>query len=534
VKLVATSGGGTIATGVAKGYADNVQISGADGGTGAPPLSSIKNAGLPWEVGLSETQQALVASGLRDRVSLRVDGGLKTGHDVVVAALMGAEAFGFGTVALVAAGCAMIRQCHLNTCPVGIATQDPELRKKFAGEPEHVVRFFLYLAQQVRMLLADIGVRSVAELVGRSDLLQPRSDPAALDLPRGVRLDLQALLDEARGAVPTGDDASLPARSSVQERNDRPGRSGGTLDDRLAEDAAVLLAGEGSRGPLHLAYDVTNRERSLGSRLAGDIARSVGDAGLPDGALRVELSGAVGQSFGAFNLPGMHLSLTGEAQDYVGKSMAGGELVLRHRLADGSVKGHVIAGNTLLYGATGGALFAAGSVGERVCVRNSGAIAVVEGCGDHGCEYMTGGTVVVLGRTGRNFAAGMSGGVAYVLDVDGTFERRLNSATVTATRMGAGVTRAGASAGSDVAAAGAEVGEDDGAELKRLLERHVALTGSPRASELLADWTSAKSRFWRVAPSADPVALPDVVDGEGAELDGSQPYAATVPSSAAT
>jgi len=506
VKLVATAGVGTIAAGVAKGYADNIQISGHDGGTGASPLSSMKHAGVPVELGLIEAQASLVENDLRGRVTLRADGGLKTGRDVIVTAMLGAEEFGFGTAALVATGCAMLRQCHLNTCPVGIATQDPVLRAKFAGEPEHVVRFFLYLAQQVRLLLADIGVRSVAELVGRSDLLRPRTDAAALDLPRGVSLDLESLLAEARGQRSGAGDGA--ARSSTQDRNDRPGRSGGTLDDRLAEDAAVLLSREWDREPVRLEYEVTNRERSLGTRLAGDIARSYGDVGLPDGALEVNLTGVAGQSFGAFNLPGMRLVLTGEAQDYVGKSMAGGELVLRHGQAQVAAKGHVIAGNTILYGATGGVLFAAGSVGERVCVRNSGGTAVVEGCGDHGCEYMTGGAVVVLGRTGRNFAAGMSGGVAYVLDMDGGFQRRLNDAMVTATRLGS------------LAAATAE------ADLRALLERHVAATGSLRAADLLADWKNARSQFWRVAPKQTATAEPVEAD--------SQPYAATVPSSAAT
>ena len=505
VKLVATSGVGTIAAGVAKGYADNIQISGHDGGTGASPLSSMKHAGVPVELGLIEAQAALVENDLRGRVTLRADGGLKTGRDVVVTAMLGAEEFGFGTAALVATGCAMLRQCHLNTCPVGIATQDPVLRAKFAGEPEHVVRFFLYLAQQVRMLLADIGVTSIAELVGRSDLLQPRTDAAALDLPRGVTLDLDALLSEARGAGGTTT-ADAP-RSSIQSRNDRPLRAGGTLDDRLHEDAAVLVNGAWDGKPVKLAYEVSNRERSLGTSLAGAIARSFGDAGLPEGALEVKLTGVAGQSFGAFNLPGMRLDLTGEAQDYVGKSMAGGELVLRHRQAEGAVKGHVIAGNTLLYGATGGALFAAGSVGERVCVRNSGATAVVEGCGDHGCEYMTGGAVVVLGRTGRNFAAGMSGGVAYVLDTDGGFMTRLNDAMVTATRLSA------------VAEAEPE------AQLKELLERHVTATGSPRATGLLADWKNSRSTFWLVTPKETGTAM---------VASAAQPYAATVPSSAAT
>ncbi|MDF1524000.1 MAG: glutamate synthase large subunit, partial [Trueperaceae bacterium] len=378
VKLVATSGVGTIAAGVAKGYADNVQISGNDGGTGASPLSSIKHVGVPWELGLAETQQVLVANGLRERVTLRVDGGMKTGRDVVVAALLGAEAYGFGTAALVAAGCAMIRQCHLNTCPVGVATQRPDLRAKYVGEPEHVVRFMTYVAQQVRMLLARLGARTLDEVVGRVDLLAPRE----VALPRPARLDLSALL---RDPDPTN---TLPRRGAEgpdgSVRNDRPGDD--PLDEQLVRDARPALE-RGER--VARGYAVGNRDRSLGARLAGAIARRHGDAGLPAGSVDYRFRGAAGQSFGAFAVAGMRLTLVGEAQDYVGKGMSGGELIVRPPEGDRlPTDRSVILGNTTLYGATGGGLFAAGQAGERLAVRNSGAVAVVEGCGDHGVEYM--------------------------------------------------------------------------------------------------------------------------------------------------
>jgi len=494
VKLVATAGVGTIAAGVAKGYADTIQVSGHDGGTGASPLASMKHAGVPWELGLAEVQRSLVENDLRGRVLLRADGGLKTGRDVLVAALLGAEEFGFGTAALVAAGCAMIRQCHLNTCPVGIATQDPELRKRYAGRPEHVMRFFLYLAQQVRMLLASMGARSLDDVIGRVDLLRPR--PAATDgtLPKGVRLDLSAVLNP-----PTG--AEGRARKRVLERNDRP-RSEESVDERLTRDAAAALSTESgarSRGsdadgqapaPLRLRYRVTNRERTIGSGLAGAIAHAFGEDGLLHAAVEATFEGAAGQSFGAFATPGMRLVLHGEAQDYVGKGLAGGELVLRPTT---TANDQVIAGNTVLYGATGGALFAAGSVGERVCVRNSGALAVVEGCGDHGCEYMTGGTVVVLGRAGRNFGAGMSGGVAYVYDENGDFAERCNDGMVSARRL---VDAA------DVAGAG-----EDEAILRALLQRHLVATGSRRAERILTGWEEARTRFWKVAPRRAPVVV---------------------------
>jgi len=479
VKLVSTAGVGTIAAGVAKGYADNIQISGFDGGTGASPLSSVKHAGVPWELGLAETQQVLVENGLRGRVTLRVDGGMKTGRDVVMAALLGAEEYGFGTAALVAAGCVMVRQCHLNTCPVGVATQDPELRKRFQGSPDHVVNLFVYVAQQVRMLLAELGARGLDEIVGRVDLLRPRQ----VALAKGVKLDLAAVL---RDPDPTGD----RARRSQQRHNDRP-EVVPPLDERLWRDAEPAL----ERGEsVALSYPINNGERSVGARLSGEIARLHGEAGLPPGSVRVTFEGAAGQSFGAFTNQGMYLRLVGEAQDYVGKGMAGGEVaVLPPPRTTRAPNGNVIVGNTVLYGATGGSLFAAGKAGERLCVRNSGARAVVEGCGDHGCEYMTGGVAVVLGRTGRNFGAGMSGGVAYVYDEDGNFEAHCNPGMVGVTRLEGGV---------------------DEELLRALVERHVQVTGSPLAGALLEDWALAATRFVKVEPH------PSLEDPTAAERQG--------------
>jgi len=475
VKLVSTTGVGTIAAGVAKGYADSVQISGNDGGTGASPLASIKHAGLPWELGLAETQQVLSANGLRERVALRVDGGLKTGRDVVVAALLGADAYGFGTAALVAAGCAMIRQCHLNTCPVGVATQRPDLRAKYPGEPEHVVRFMLYVAQQVRMLLAGLGARSLDEIVGRVDLLRVRE----VATPKGARLDLSELLRRPAGA------AEAPSRARQREvRNERPGDE--PLDEQLLRDVEPALA---RAAPVARGYAVSNRDRSLGARIAGEIARRFGEAGLPPGSIRLRLRGAAGQSFGAFTVAGMELTLVGEAQDYVGKGMSGGELVLRPPNGDRlPSERSVILGNTALYGATGGALFAAGQAGERFAVRNSGAVAVVEGCGDHGAEYMTGGVIVVLGRIGRNFGAGMSGGVAFVHDPAGTVAGRVNANSVVVGDLEA----------------------DDVAFVERLLRRHAAATGSRHAAGLLAGGGPAAIGFVRVGPRPDPAVPVDL------------------------
>jgi glutamate synthase domain-containing protein 2/glutamate synthase domain-containing protein 1/glutamate synthase domain-containing protein 3 len=494
VKLVATHGVGTIAAGVAKGYADGIQISGFDGGTGASPLTSIKNAGVPWELGLADTQQALVENDLRGRVTLRVDGGLKTGRDVLVGALLGAEEYGFGTAALVSAGCAMLRQCHLNTCAVGVATQREDLRARYAGRPEHVVRFLSYVAQQVRLLLARMGARSLDEVVGRVDLLAPKD----LELPRGVRLDLSTML---RDPDPSGE----RARCRRDARNDRP--DGEPLDDRVWRDVWTDLEefGRSDRG-----YLSSNRDRVVGARLAGEIARTHGAGGLPEGTVQLRFEGPVGQSFGAFLVPGMRLDLRGEGQDYVGKGMSGGEIALRALRAQIEPTVPVLLGNTVLYGATGGRLFAAGAAGERLAVRNSGAHAVVEGCGDHGCEYMTGGAVVVLGRTGRNFGAGMSGGVAFVLDESGDFDGRYNPGMVVAKRLAGGA---------------------DEELLRALIARHHEATDSPRAAELLARWPQVRGAFWRVAPHSlpghDDARDPGLWFAERA-LEGLAPAAATV------
>ena len=481
VKLVSTAGVGTIAAGVAKGYADNIQISGHDGGTGASPLSSVKHAGVPWELGLAETQQVLVENDLRGRVSLRVDGGLKTGRDVVVGALLGADAFGFGTAALVAAGCALIRQCHLNTCPVGVATQREDLRAKYPGAPEHVVNFMTYVAQQVRMILAEMGFRRLDDIIGRVDLLEQRD----VQLPKASSIDLSAILRDP-------DPGGLKARRSLQARNDRPEED--SLDEQVWRDVEPSL----SDGRVVGRYAISNRERSVGARLAGEIARKTGAAGLPPGSARLTFEGIAGQSFGVFNHRGVHLALEGEAQDYVGKGMCGGEIVVRPKSGlQRASQRQVIVGNTVLYGATGGSLFAAGQAGERLCVRNSGARAVVEGCGDHGCEYMTGGVAVVLGPTGRNFGAGMSGGVAYVYDPDGTFADFLNPSMVLLERLSGGV---------------------DELLLRTLIERHAETTGSGYAQTLLDEWLETVEHFWKVAPrpSLEGVAV-DMGEGESIE-----------------
>jgi glutamate synthase (ferredoxin) len=467
VKLVSLVGVGTVAAGVAKGYADSIQISGYDGGTGASPLASVKHAGLPWELGLAEAQQVLVMNDLRGRVKLRVDGGMKTGRDVVLAALLGAEEFGFGTAALVAAGCVMARRCHLNNCPVGIASQKPELRAKFPGTPEHVVNFMLFVAQQVRMILAEMGVRSLQEIVGRTDLLAQRSSIVWPKAP----LDLSALL--------VSDVANFTkAVCWGGERNDRPEPAETPLDERLWKDYQSLLP---LREFFARTYRIDNRERSVGARLSGEIARWLldhdRDGFLPDGLIKLTFKGVAGQSFGAFCNRGMELRLLGEAQDYVGKGMHGGEIVLMPPTdATFDSSDSVIMGNTALYGATGGRLFAAGKAGERFCVRNSGALAVVEGCGDHGCEYMTNGAAVVLGPIGRNFGAGMSGGVAFVLDAD-------------AAHVNPGMVR--------VEAVSRDV---DQRFLKAALERHYHLTLSEAARDLLADWDGALGRFRKVHP----------------------------------
>jgi glutamate synthase domain-containing protein 2/glutamate synthase domain-containing protein 1/glutamate synthase domain-containing protein 3 len=458
VKLVAETGIGLVAAGVAKALADVIHVAGSDGGTGASPLSSIKNAGLPWEIGLAETQQALTAAGLRGRVRLRVDGGLKTGRDVLVAALLGADEFSFGTALLIAEGCLMVRSCHLDTCPVGIATQRPELRSKFAATPEMIEAYLLYVAEEVRQGLAALGLRTLEEAVGRAELLR-RKD---VGQGRSSLLRVEPLL--RAGGRYAGEPPLDP--------------EGGELGELFAADAAPALT---EARLVDLEYPISNRDRTVGARLGGRIGHAFG-AQPPPGRVRVTFHGAAGQSFGAFLAAGVKVTLVGEANDGVGKSMGGGRIAIAAPPDDAGDP--VLIGNAALYGATGGELFCAGRAGERFAVRNSGAVAVVEGVGDHACEYMTGGTVVVLGPVGLNLGAGMSGGVVYVHDRDLNLPLRLNEQLVTAERV-------------------------DGlgpAELRELLERHVRYTGSPRAAALLDGWDGEAGWFWRVAPRADTAA----------------------------
>ncbi len=412
VKLVAEMGVGTVAAGVAKANADHVLISGHDGGTGASPLSSIQSAGIPWEIGLAETQQTLVLNDLRSRIWVQTDGQLKTGRDVVIAGLLGADEMGFSTAPLIAAGCVMMRACHLNTCPVGIATQDPELRKRFAGTPEHVVNFFFFVAEEVRQLMARLGVERFDDLIGRADLLEADD---AIDHWKGRGVDLSGLLAKA----PVDDDA--PLRRMHAPDSPLPGALDWELIE-MARDDNGAFSGVRLDG-----VPIRNVNRTVGGLLSSAITKVHGMEGLPDGTIGITFKGSAGQSFGAWLAPGVELTLRGDANDYTGKGLSGGVLAVRP--PEGSTfaaEENVIVGNTVLYGATKGKAFFRGLAGERFAVRNSGADAVVEGVGDHGCEYMTGGRVVVLGRTGRNFAAGMSGGIAYVLDEDGGFGGRCN------------------------------------------------------------------------------------------------------------
>ncbi len=469
VKLVAAPGVGTVAAGVAKADADIVHISAYDGGTGASPLTSIKHAGLPWELGLAEAHQVLTANGLRGRVRLRVDGGMRTATDVIIAAALGADEFGFGSSLLVAAGCVMARQCHLNTCPVGIATQDETLRARFAGKPEMIVNYLASVADEVRELLAAMGLRCLKSMVGRADLLFAQ---VPKDHEKARLLDLGAILDPA---ATHGKEAAMRG-DAARPRNSLTG--GGNLGERILRDAQpALQLGES----LLLSYEISNADRAVGTRLAGEIVARYGEAGLPRGRIVCKLNGTAGQSLGAFLVPGIRLDLVGEANDYVGKGMAGGEIVIRApEMRSYRAKQVVLLGNTALYGATGGFLFAAGAAGERFAVRNSGAVAVVEGVGNHACEYMTRGTVVVLGPTGINFAAGMTGGVAYVLDCRGDFEERVNSAMVAITRVR-----------SEYAAE----------ELLGCLRRHLAATGSALAQAVIEEWPRYRPLFWQVSPA---------------------------------
>ncbi len=467
VKLVAEIGIGTIAAGVAKANADIIQISGHDGGTGASPLSSIKHAGAPWELGLTEVHRVLMENQLRDRVLLRADGGLKTGWDVVMAALMGAEEYGFGSVAMIAEGCIMARICHTNNCPVGVATQQERLRERFTGVPEHVVNFFYFVAQEVRSLLARLGYRSLADIIGRADLLKTREN---INLSKTQSLNLNCLIQ----LPDTREDRSWLKHEQVHS-------NGPVLDDQLLADPEIQEAIRNQRS-LTKEINLINTDRTVGTRLAGAIAKQYGDTGF-EGQITLNFKGAAGQSFGAFNLPGMTLCLEGEANDYVGKGMHGGEIIIKPS-ADVTYDpaNNVIVGNTCLYGATGGTLFANGGAGERFGVRNSKGQAVIEGAGDHCCEYMTGGVIVVLGHVGRNVGAGMTGGLAYFLDEDGSFPAKVNPEIVKIQRV---TTPAGEQ------------------QLKDLIQAHAKRTGSPKAEMILANWSDYLPQFWQVVPPSE-------------------------------
>ncbi|MEO8587648.1 MAG: glutamate synthase-related protein, partial [Acidobacteriota bacterium] len=484
VKLVAEAGVGRVAAGVAKAYADYVLIAGHSGGTGASPLSSIKHAGSPWELGLAETQHALVENNLRKRIEVRVDGGLRTAKDVVIAACLGAEAFGFGTAPLIAAGCAMARQCHLNTCPTGIATQREDLRKKFRGTPDQIVSYFTFLAEDVREILASLGARSLDEIVGRADLLARVARPEA---PRAALLDVSLLLQRAG-------DESAPRRR-MQLRNDKPRTAPQypSLDSEILPQAALSLGtGRAYAG----SFAVRNHNLAVGAHLSGEFVRRYGE--LPPGAVRLKFRGPAGQSFGAFAIRGIVLELEGEANDGVGKGLSGAEIIVKPFPAAGYAPragAQTILGNAALYGATSGRLFAAGRAGDRFAVRNSGAVAVVEGLGAHGCEYMTGGVVVVLGATGANFGAGMTNGVAYVLDEDGRFASRCNTELVTVEAL---------------APADDEV-------LLPLLGAHLERTGSAAAARVLREWESARPLVRRVTPRAAPAPALALVPSPEAE-----------------
>ncbi|MGV9375184.1 glutamate synthase large subunit [Nonomuraea sp. NPDC003707] len=459
VKLVAEVGVGTVAAGVSKAHADVVLISGHDGGTGASPLTSLKHAGAPWELGLAETQQTLLLNDLRDRIVVQVDGQLKTGRDVVIAALLGAEEYGFATAPLVVSGCVMMRVCHLDTCPVGVATQNPELRKRFSGKPEFVVNFFEFIAEEIREYLAELGFRTLDEAIGHVEMLDMS---AAEDHWKASGLDLAPILH--RPELPTG---TVLRRVVEQDHGLQH-----ALDNTLIQLAEGAL-NEGT--PVTLELPIRNVNRTVGTMLGYQVTKRYGGQGLPDNTIDISFTGSAGNSLGAFVPRGVTLRLTGDANDYLGKGLSGGRITVRPH-EEAPLDGHIISGNVALYGATSGEVFIRGVVGERFCVRNSGATAVVEGVGDHGCEYMTGGRAVVLGPTGRNFAAGMSGGIAYLLDLRSERVNREMVAIETLT-------------------------EEDGEFLKETVEKHFAETGSPVAKELLADWNAALGRFGKIMPT---------------------------------
>lgn len=498
VKLVSEVGVGTVAAGVSKARADHLTISGYDGGTGASPLTSLTHAGSPWEIGLAETQQTLLLNGLRSRISVQVDGGLRTGRDVAIGALLGADEFGFATAPLIAAGCIMMRKCHLNTCPVGVATQNPELRKKFKGQPEHVINYFFFVAEELRQIMAEMGFRTLEEMVGRVDRIDMNK---AINHWKAEGVDLSRLLHIVE----------LPEGETLFQTTYQDHGLDAALDKDLISAAAPALE---NGQTVKIERDVKNVNRTVGAMLSGEVAKLYGHAGLPTNTIQLAFKGVAGQSFGAFLAHGVTAELIGDANDYVGKGLSGGRVIVKQPAhVDRNPTENIIVGNTVLYGAIAGEAYFNGVAGERFAVRNSGAVAVVEGTGDHGCEYMTGGVVAVLGQTGRNFAAGMSGGIAYVYDEDGLFRQRCNMAMVDVQSIdanpdeGEGTTMP-QQRPIDVNDYGmGDMLYHDAARLRILLERHKLHTGSKRASELLDHWDEALTRFVKVMPKDYAAAL---------------------------
>ena len=476
---------------MSKNTADHITISGYDGGTGASPLTSLKHAGSPWEMGLAETHQTLVLNGLRSRVCLQVDGGLKTGRDVIIGALLGADEFGFSTAPLIAAGCIMMRKCHLNTCPVGVATQDPVLRKRFKGTPEHVINYFFYVAEEVREILAAMGYTSINEIIGESQLLEKAG---MIDHWKAKGLDFSRIFYKPEAE-----------KSEIHwtERQVHP--IADILDRKLIEQAKPAL--EDGR-PVRIESEITNVDRSTGAMLSGRIAEKYGHEGLPDDTIAVSFAGTAGQSFAAFLAAGISFDLVGDANDYVGKGLSGGRIVIRPpENARIIPEESIIVGNTCLYGAISGQAYFRGVAGERFAVRNSGAIAVVEGVGDHGCEYMTGGIVVVIGQTGRNFAAGMSGGIAYVLDEVGDFAQRCNMAMVELEPVPEedDLLEKLHHHGGDLAHKGrvdvsSDMNHHDEERLFQLISNHMHFTGSAQAERILSNWETYRPKFVKIMP----------------------------------
>jgi glutamate synthase (NADPH) large chain len=512
VKLVSEVGVGTVAAGVAKARADHVTIAGFEGGTGASPLTSIKHAGSPWEIGLAETHQTLVANRLRGRIAVQVDGGVRTGRDVVIGALLGADEFGFSTAPLIALGCIMMRKCHLNTCPVGVATQDPLLRAKFKGQPEHAINFFFFVAEEVREIMAALGYRSFNEMIGQSQCLDKQR---AIGHWKARGLDFEKLFHKP----------DVPETVAIYNCERQEHGLGKVLDVRLLELAMPALT---EKRPVKEQLAISNRDRATGAMLSGEIAKRYGHTGLPEDSVWLSFEGTAGQSFGAWLAHGVTLDLVGEANDYVGKGLSGGKLIVRPDPASGiTPEESIIVGNTVLYGAISGECYFRGVAGERFAVRNSGAVAVVEGTGDHGCEYMTGGIVVVIGPTGRNFAAGMSGGIAYVLDEDGSFERRCNLSMIDLEPVEAEdqVMRQLSNQGGDLESHGlvdimGDMTKQDAERLHQLIARHAHYTNSAKAKAILDDWAHYQGKFKKVMPVEYRRALEEMSKHQAADKTG--------------